>query len=142
VNTIPVGLDAASLPHTLPGKAPRPGLLVSVTSRSCSNLHLLAHLRLGSKCLRTGRGEFFQDRRQQGCWRGAYKDVFTACPERTHRSLNPAQMLRGSIYGVSRVSLPAADCAPKPTNGKALGSLQLRRALKELTPPRTWQRST
>ena len=45
VNTIPVGLDAASLPHTLPGKAPRPGLLVAVAPQSRSNLRFQLGLR-------------------------------------------------------------------------------------------------
>ena len=85
------------LKHTLPGKSPRPSLLSVVTSRSCSNSALPARTKPLDQASRTGRGEFFLDRRQQGSWRGAYKDVFTACPERTHRSLAPATNVKGSV---------------------------------------------
>jgi hypothetical protein len=98
-----------SLPHTLPEKAPRPGLLSAVAPRGHSNIRIQSHVCFGTKRLRTGSGEFFLDRRQQGgdcsrqsfrisslpggrSWRGAYTDVLAACPERIHRSLAPARM--------------------------------------------------
>jgi len=138
---IPVGLDVSSLKHTLPEKAPRPGSLVVLAPQCRSNLRIHSVMRRSTQRPRTGSGEFFLDRRQQGgdcsrqssrissipggrCWRGAYRD---------------------RIHGVSRERVPAPGCAPKRTSGEEFTGKYLRFVLIRLnaycarTRPRTWR---
>ena len=99
---LPVGLDAASLPHTLPGKAPRPGLLVVQTPRSVSNPHYLT---------RTTPLEPSVKDREGGALSG---------PSPAGKL---ARSLHGCIHGVSRKS------SPLPGPGTQLRVTGLRRLL-------------
>jgi len=131
---VPVGLDAASLPHTLPGKSPRPGLLIAVAPRSRSNLHVLSILCLGTRPLRTGRGEFFLDLRRQEVadeptgrysWR-VQKELTEPWPLHRSKRVYSRRVLKeltahwpwqGAFTPSPAQSLPAADCAPLWTTG-------------------------
>ena len=48
----------------------------------------------------------FQDRRQQGCCRRAYKDVFTACLEKTCRATSVLIGNSGGLWASSASSIP------------------------------------
>ncbi len=89
-----VGLDAASLPHTLPEKAPRPGLLSAVAPRSRSGSYFQK-----ARCFRAKRvvAEIAsQERMKQGCFIRAPMDGFTASPGQRYRTQLAPPSWRGA----------------------------------------------